>query len=230
MECDHHHEGNNADCIGHVPIFSSLTHEERQEIFGVASSRRFEKGSTVYRAGDDGGTLFVLYTGKVKLYRLTMDGREQVLRVVAPGEFFGELSLFSSLPLTDYAQALEDSTMCVLHGTKLKGLIAKYPSIAFKVMDVLSRRLEEAEGRIETISLNSVTQRLARRLLELSGGKREFVLPMAKGDLSSQLGMSQETLSRKLAQLQEEGLIGLEGQRKIIILDRPGLEEASHGE
>ena len=78
----------------------------------------------------------------------------------------GELSLFSSLPLTDNAQALEATTMSVLQGERLKALMAKYPSIAFKVMDELSRRLEKAENRIEDISLSSVTKRIAGALLE----------------------------------------------------------------
>lgn len=226
MQCCHHSESH-ASCIEHVPIFSSLSHEERMEIVEIASSRIFEKGETVYRAGDEGGTLFVLYTGRVKLFRLNTSGKEQVLRLVETGEFIGELSLFSSLPLTDNAQALEGTTMCVLQGEQFKALMAKYPSIAFKVMDELSRRLERAENRIEDISLSSVTTRVSRALLELSEGKQYIVLPMTKGDLASQLGMTQETLSRKLAALQEEGLILLKGHRKIIIKDKAALEEIS---
>jgi len=195
------------------------------EIVEIASSRSFEKGEMVYGAGDVGGTLFVLHTGRAKLFRLNASGKEQVLRLIGPGEFFGELSLFSSLPLTDNVQALETTTMCVLQGERLKRLMAKYPSIAFKVMDELSRRLEKAEYRIEDISLSSVTKRVARALIELSEDKHEFLLPMTKGDLASQLGMTQETLSRKLAALQEEGIITLKGYRKIIIKDRSELEE-----
>ena len=135
----------------------------------------------IYSAGDEGGTLFVLYTGRAKLFRLNISGKEQVLRLVEPGEFFGELSLFSSVPLTDYAQALEETTMCIVQGERLKELMGKYPSIAFKVMDVLSRRLEKAENRIEDISLSSVTKRVSSALLELSEGNQEFHLPMTKG-------------------------------------------------
>ncbi|MBP7279793.1 MAG: Crp/Fnr family transcriptional regulator [Sedimentibacter sp.] len=224
MRCCHQHESH-IICIDHVPIFTGLSHEEKMEIVEIASSRSFEKGETIYRAGDEGGTLFVLYTGKAKLFRLNASGKEQVLRLIEPGEFIGELSLFSSLPLTDNAQALEATTMCVLHGQRLKELMAKYPSIAFKVMDELSRRLEKAENRIEDISLSSVTKRVAGALLELSEGKQEFLLPMTKGDLASQLGMTQETLSRKLTALQEEGLILLKGHRKIILKDKSQLKE-----
>lgn len=225
QSCDHCER--NAKCIEQVPIFASLNMEERIEIAEIASSRSYEKGDTVYMAGDMGGTLFVLHTGRVKLFRLNANGKEQVLRLVEPGEFFGELSLFSSLPLTDNAQVLETTTMCTLQGERLKELMAKYSSIAFKVMDELSRRLEKAENRIETISFSSVTKRVTGALLDMSQGKEEILLPMTKGDLASQLGMSQETLSRKLATLQEEGLILLKGHRKIILKDRSQLEEIS---
>ena len=221
-QCESH-----AKCIEHVPIFASLNLEERIEIAEIASSRSYEKGDTVYMAGDKGGTLFVLHTGRAKLFRLNANGKDQVLRLVEPGEFFGELSLFSSLPLTDNAQVLEATTMCTLQGERLKELMAKYASIAFKVMDELSRRLENAENRIETISFSSVTKRVTDALLDMSQGKEEILLPMTKGDLASQLGMSQETLSRKLTALQEEGLILLKGHRKIILKDKLQLEEIS---
>ncbi len=224
MQCNHSC-ASQASCIEHVPIFAGLSPEERLEVAEISSSRSFEKGEIVYRAGDMGGTLFVVYTGLVKLFRLNANGKEQVLRLVGPGEFIGELSLFSSLPLTDNAQALEATTMCVLQGERLKELMAKYPAIAFKVMDELSRRLEKAESRIEAISLDSSTKRLTEALLELAGDKDEILLPMTKGDLASQLGMTQETLSRQLTALQEKGLIGLKGQRGIILKNRAELEK-----
>ena len=224
------HMETNLGCLGHVPIFSGLTGEEAEEIARIASTRSFRKGDSVYQVGDQGGTLFVLHIGRVKIFRLNVNGKEQVLRVAGPGEFMGELSLFSSLPLTDQAQALENTTMCVLQGARLKELMAKYPTIAFKVMDALSRRLEKADGLLEAVSLSSVTQRLAAMLLELSAGKNSLTLMMSKGDFASQLGMSQETLSRKLAVLAEEGIIMLSGQREILIKDRAALESVSLSE
>jgi CRP/FNR family transcriptional regulator len=100
----------------------------------------------------------------------------------------------------------------------------KYPAIAFKIMEELSRRLEKAENLIKDISLHSVEQRLAQSLLALSREQPKVTLKMTKGDFASHIGMSQETLSRKLAAFQEQGLIKLVGQRQIIILDRQGLE------
>ena len=213
------------NCIEIVPIFSNLTQEEMLEIASITKAQTFEKGDMIYMAGDKGGKLYVVHSGRVKISRLNANGKEQVIRVIGSGEFMGELSLLSSLPMTDNGEALENSTMCIIEGEKLKGLMKKYPSIAFKVMEELSERLEKAENLIEVINLNTVEQRLAEALINLSAGKKEVLLNMTKGDFASQIGMSQETLSRKLAAFQEEGLIELKGHRKIIILNKDGLEE-----
>lgn len=221
------HQSKDSNCIKCVPIFSNLTDEEMMEIAHITTAKTFERGEIVYSAGDKGGKLFVLHTGKIKITRLNANGKQQVIRVIEAGEFMGELSLFSSLPLTDNAEVSETSTMCIIEGAKLKELMAKYSSIAFKVMDVLSRRLENAENMIESINLNTVEQRVAKKLLELSAGENEILLNMTKGDLASQLGMSQETLSRKLTAFQDDEIIKLIGQRKIKIKDRVQLEVLS---
>lgn len=216
-------EENWLNCFKNVPLFKSLSHDEMMEIASITEPRTFKKGEVIYGEGDTGGKLYILHTGGVKISRLSADGKEQFIRAIGPGEFMGELSLFSSLPFTDDAAALENSTMCFIDGEKLKLLMSKYISIAFKVMDELSKRLERAENLIKEISLNSVEERLARVLLDLSDGEKEIVLTMTKGNLASQLGMSQETLSRKLSFFQEEGLISLKGHKRIRIENREGL-------
>ncbi|AKG33328.1 Crp/Fnr family transcriptional regulator [Paenibacillus durus] len=214
-----------SNCIEIVPIFSSLTQEEMLEIAAITTNKTFEKGEMIYLAGDKGEKLYVIHKGHIKISRLSSNGKEQVIRVLGPGQFMGELSLFSQLPITDNGEALETSTMCLIEGGKLKELMKKFPSIAFKVMEELSRRLEKAENLIEDINLHSVEQRLAQAILKLSDGKREVKLTMTKGDFASQIGMSQETLSRKLSSFQEQGIIKLIGHRRIVILDRDRLEQ-----
>lgn len=218
------HNEKHSNCIESVPIFSRLSQDEMLEIAHITEAVTYKKGDMVYMSGDIGGKLYVLHTGQVKISRLSSSGKEQVIRLLGTGDFMGELSLFSSLPQTDNAEVLKATTMCVIKGEKLKELMVKYPSITFKVMDELSKRLEKAEHLIEAISLNSVEQRLAKALLELSKGKDEILLTMTKGDLASQMGMSQETLSRKLTAFQDEGLIKLMGHRQIALLKRAELE------
>jgi CRP/FNR family transcriptional regulator len=223
--CSSKSDGNYASCIESVPIFSNLSPLEMIEISLITDAVSYEKGQMVYMAVDEGGKLYVLNTGRIKISRININGKEQVIRILGPGEFMGELSLFGSKPLTDNAEVIEATTMCVIKGDKLKELMGKYSSIAFKVMDELSKRLENAENLIEVISLNSVEQRLAQVLITLAGEGDQVDLLMKKGDLASQMGMSQETLSRKLTAFQDEGLIKLQGHKKIFILDRYGLEK-----
>ncbi|NLK44523.1 MAG: Crp/Fnr family transcriptional regulator [Tissierellia bacterium] len=212
-------------CIEIVPIFSNLTYDEMIEVARITRERVFEKGEMIYMAGDKGEKLYVIHSGKVKITRITDSGKEQVIRVLGPGEFMGELSLFSPLPLTDNGEALTRTIVCVIDGNKLKDLMKRYPTIALKVIEELSKRLEKSESLIENISLHSVEKRIAQALINMAEGKNEIVLKMSKRDLASHLGMSQETLSRKLTAFQDMGIIKLVGHRRIIILDIEALEE-----
>jgi len=222
--CENNHEPN---CIELVPIFSNLTNDEMMEVASITTDRTYDKGEMVYTAGEMGEKLFVLHKGRVKISRISSNGKEQVIRVVGPGEFMGELSLFSPVPMTENGEVLEKSTMCIIEGKKLKELIKKYPTIAFKVMEELSQRLEKAENLIEDINLHSVETRLSQALIKMKNDNNEVILNMTKGDFASQMGMSQETLSRKLTSFQEQGLIKQIGNKRIILADIEGLEEYS---
>jgi CRP-like cAMP-binding protein len=127
-------------CIKIVPIFAHLNSDEMAQVASITSERTYEKGQTIYRVGESRGELYVLHSGSVKVYRLSADGKEQVLRRVQSGQFLGELSLFSNNKQTDNAVALETSQMCVIKWDNLRSLIEKIPSIAFKVMEELSNQ------------------------------------------------------------------------------------------
>lgn len=224
--CGHHcHEEEGFNCVSVVPIFQDLTQEEMDSIHAIATTTEVAKGDYVYQAGDSLSSLYVLYEGSIKLTRITSDGREQVLRVLSQGDFLGELSLFSQRELTDNAIALENSILCTITGDDFRAMMLRYPMISMKVMDVLSRRLDKAEETIEGLSLKNVEERVAFALLELAQGSNVIHLPFSKGDLASQIGTSQETLSRRLSKLEKEGLIRQEGQKTIILLDLAALQQ-----
>lgn len=212
------------NCIEIVPIFSNLTYEEMMEVAGITTDKTYGKGEMIYMAGDKGEKLYVIHTGKVKITRITSSGKEQVIRVLGPGEFMGELSIFSPIPLTDNGEALSNTVVCMIDGEKLKGLMMKHSGIAFKVMEELSKRLEKAENLIENINLQGVEKRLADTLIDMADEMGEVNLKMSKRDLASHIGMSQETLSRRLTIFQDMGIIKLIGHRKVIILDIGALE------
>lgn len=212
-------------CVERVPIFSNLDQEEMKEITSIISHKTFKKNELIYLAGEKASSLYVVNKGKVKITRISSSGKEQVIRILEAGEFMGELSIFKPSPLMDNAEAISDTMMCIIDGKDLKGILEKYPLISFKIMEELSQRLERAESLIENINLNSVEKRLADILLQLKDDNNKINLNMSKKDLASQIGMSSETLSRKLSAFQELGIIKLVGQRKIEILNKAALEE-----
>ena len=216
-------------CIALVPIFSHLDETEMAEIASITVERHFAKGEGIYRSGDRIGRLYVLHQGLVKIYRISADGKEQVIRTISATGFFGELALFNDQPVADHADAVEDCTMCMIEGRRLKTLMTNHPSIALKVLSELSRRLDETERNIEHITLQSAEQRLATYLVDAAAGAHECSLGMSKGDVASHLGMTQETLSRKLRAFQEARLIALKGQRGVVLLDGARLQDIADG-
>lgn len=212
-------------CIELVPIFSSLNYDEMMEIARITISRKYLKGEMIYTAGDKGEKLFVIHKGKVKITRISDTGKEQVIRVLGKGDFMGELSLFTNTVLTDNAETLENVTVCVIDGKRLKHLMIKYPTIALKILEELSLRLEKAETLIEFLGVYDVENRIAQTLINLADDNGVINLDISRRDLAAHMGMSQETLSRKLSYFKEKELIKLKGHRKIIIQDEKKLKK-----
>lgn len=224
-ECSHSSEGQEKSCIEKVPIFNNLTREEMIEVSMTATHRKYNKGETIYLEGEISEKLFVINTGKVKISKLSEEGKEQIIRILQVGDFMGELSLFTHSPLKNNAEAIEATTVCIIDNKKINELIEKLPSIALKIMKELSMRLEKTESLIESLGLRDVEQRVADILLRMADDNNVIKLSISKKDLASHIGMTQETLSRKLSNFQEKGWIRQEGQRKIIILNRDTLED-----
>ena len=230
MECNHcsRKDGfSDKSCISTVPIFSNLTEKEVLQVAGITISREYKKGENIYLAGEKSDRLYVIHIGKVKISRISESGKEQIIRLVGPGDFMGELSLFSSTILNSNAEVLEDTTICIIEGEKLRYIINQNPGIATKIIEELSMRLQNAENLIESLSLYDVEQRIADILLKMADDKDEIVLSMSRKDLAAHIAMSQETLSRKLSVFQEKGWINQTGHRKINILNRQKIEEIS---
>lgn len=233
----HHHipEAPQSHCINKVPIFNHLSPTEMTEISRVTTSSRFRKGHMIFFTGESSEILYIVHTGKMKQVRVTASGREQIVRVLHPGDFVGELALFGRQRPEGYVEALEPSEVCHLRGDDLRSLLVQFPDIGIKLLGALAERLGEAEERIEQLGVHTVAQRLAGILLQLAehrepGRKgRSITLPYSKGDLASLLGTSQETLSRKLAEFQENGWIEMAGQRHITLLNLPGLRAVIAG-
>ena len=220
MGCNHH------ICLHIVPLFQNLDAEQMGAVDAIARECTYSNGQLIYRAGSENGSLIVVHSGKVKVYRLDSEGEQQVMRIITPGEFTGELALFNKEPTQDFAQAIGDCSLCLIDGEAMRGLLVKYPLIALKITQELSRRLSQSDATLHGVVKGTVEQRLAGYLVELlQHSKTNLIqLPVAKGTVASLLAMSQETLSRRLKILQDDGVIEIGKGRKITVLDEDGLE------
>lgn len=216
-------------CISKVPIFNHLEHHEMVEILNKSTQMTFTKGEVIYYAGDPLEYLYIVHIGRVKIYQLFESGKEQLLRILEPGEFMGELALFTNKVLDSYAEALENTQICAIHRQDMQDLMETHPTIPLKILGEFSERLEKVEDLVGQLSYQDVETRTASYLMKLSEAKNstEIVLPMSKKDLASHLGTTQETISRRLANLQTNGWIEQQGHRNIRILDLKALAIAA---
>lgn len=224
----HHSHGAEAhvSCVSIVPIFNHLEKEQMNEIMELTHSVPFKKGENIYRSGDQSDSLYIVNEGKIRIYRLSESGKEQLLRIMHPGDFTGELALFRETVHEAYADAMEDTSVCIVKRTDLQRLLLKYPSISLKILNEFSSRLEQSERQATRFATEKVETRIALFLTECINAdsrSNEIVLPMNKKDLASYLGTTPETVSRKLYELEDMGYIKQKTNKKIEILDLKGL-------
>lgn len=220
--CGISHKG----CISLVPIFNHLDAEQMDEIMETVKSQAFKKGELVYRAGDKSDVLTIVNKGSLRIYRLSESGKEQLVRVLRPGEFTGELALFNEKVHENYAEAMEPTSVCQITRSDLQALLVKYPSISLKILQELSTRVDQSEQQAARFTTESTEQRLALYLADLLGPDSEsdiVTLPLTKKDLASYIGTTPETVSRKLKELEELNLIKRISSSKIKILDEDNL-------
>ncbi|MBP2625896.1 MAG: transcriptional regulator, Crp/Fnr family [Firmicutes bacterium] len=218
-------------CACIVPIFKTLNHTELQKISTLIKKKNYPKNSMLFSKGDATSHLYILRHGRVKLYETSEDGRQQILRLLEPGDFFGELALITEKQYYQLnAETLEDTGICLLSRDDFKELIHQNPEISLGVMQALTDRLAYAENFISTLTLKTIEQRLISWLLALA--EKEGVLTpegirltinLPRHELASLFGTTRETISRKFSKLQADGLITMNGQKQIIIINKDDL-------
>jgi CRP/FNR family transcriptional regulator, dissimilatory nitrate respiration regulator len=206
-------------------LFRGLPEDQIRKIAGIAQDRRFKKGDPIFSDGDDGNGFYLMGTGLVKIFKASLDGKEQILHIFGPGEPFGEVPVFTGRHFPASAQAIAESRILFFPRTAFVDLVAAHPSLGLNMLAVLSLRLRQFTTQIENLSLKEVPGRLAAYLLYLADEqkRKDLVrLSISKGHLASLLGTIPETLSRIFARMTGQGLIEVKG-RSIRLLDRDGL-------
>jgi CRP/FNR family transcriptional regulator, anaerobic regulatory protein len=219
-----HNDHGHAECIRLVPIFNHLEDRQMDMIAESAKTLDLQKGEILFHAGEEDDTLYIINSGKVRIYRLSDSGKEQLVRILNPGDFTGELAIFQPGSVHEnYAEALQKTSICLIKQEDLQKYLVEYPQISLKILSEMTMRLKDSEKQTTQVAIESVESRLISFLTESvdkgSGNSPTITLPMSKKDLASYLGTTPETISRKFTSLEQLGLIEQLPKKKIKIPD-----------
>jgi CRP/FNR family transcriptional regulator len=221
--------------VGHTltktPIFSSLTEGELEFLAKRTVLRRYSAGESVFGEGEPCMGLYVVESGRVRIFKSSPGGREQVLSIDGPGSSIAELPVFDGGAYPASAVAIEDAALLFVGKQDFQALCLAHPQVGLKVLRVVGARLRRLVGIIEELSFSTVRHRLASYLFRLAqkSGKRTaeglvVLLPVTNQELAAQIGTVRELVSRNLSRLQAEGLLKIDG-REVTLRNLKALEE-----
>lgn len=208
-------------CPKQIDIFADLDQAEMEELDRMMVLTTYKRGKTLYEPDERREVLFLLKTGRVELYRLSPEGRKLVIASIGPGTFFGEMALVGQGMYDSYAEAVEDSTACVLTRSDVERLLLAKPKVALRFLEVVGQRLKDSEARLEEIAFKNARSRVASLLLRLHQGRN--AVDLSHQDLADRIGVYRETVTNVLDQFKSDGLIET-GRRKITIIKPDELE------
>jgi CRP/FNR family transcriptional regulator, cyclic AMP receptor protein len=210
-------------------LLSNLSHEELQTLATRTVRKLFSAGELLFSEGEPCSGLHIIARGKVRIFKTSVNGREQVLAVNVPGESVAELPVFDGGPYPASAVAIEDTEIAFISRRDFHDYCLEHPGVPLKVLSVVGARLRRLVGIIEELSFTTIRQRLIALLVKLAqneGQKTErgveFLLPATHQELANQLGTVRELISRNLMRLQAEGLLDVDA-RQIVVRDLKGL-------
>ena len=196
--------------LRNVPLFSGLSEAELDKLSKVAGRKRVARGAFIVRAGDSTDSLYILLSGRAKVTNFDEEGREIILAWLGPGEFFGEMGLVDGSPRSASVMAVEPCELLNISSDAFTRCMQDNFEVAQKLMQILVRRLREADRKIESLALLDVYGRVARLLLELSvdeNGKKVVKKKMSKQDMARMIGASREMVSKVMRDLEVGGYI-----------------------
>jgi CRP/FNR family transcriptional regulator len=218
---------NTTKIISETPLFGGLSVQQLEKIKRIAVAKTYDRGQPVFWEGDEGTGFYIVVSGKVKVYKVSPEGKEQILHIYGPGQPVGEVPVFTGDHFPASAQAVVKSRLLFFPRQGFIDLISANPSLALNMLAVLSMRLRQFTVQVENLSLKEVPGRLATYLIYLNqeqGSTASVNLPLSKGQLASLLGTIPETLSRIFNKMSTQGLIEVQGSQ-IQLLQLEGLEE-----
>lgn len=223
------------ELLRRCPLFAGLKEEDLKRIRAIASLKQIEKKEILFSDGEETRGFYVILSGRVKLFKVSPEGKEQILHIVSAPDAFAEAALFLEGTYPAFAEAMTDCQLLYFPKRDFIQLIEKNPQLSINMIVTLSHYLKRFASLIEELSLKEVSSRIAKYVIDLSmksskEGKspKEVELDLSKTQLALKLGTISETLSRTLAKMKAKRIIDVK-KNKIIILNREALEELASG-
>lgn len=221
---------NRFSTLQRTPLFAELTKEELNYITERAVPRRFGPGQLIFSEGDSCPGLWIIESGRVRMFKTSPNGREQVLAIEGPGTSIGELPVFDGGKYPASAASVKESCLFFISKEDFQSLCIKHPNVALKVLRTIGRKLRGLISVIEELSFATIRGRLIALLVGLASEGRQtphglvVTLPSNNQEIAARIGTVRELVSRNFSRLQEEDLIRIEG-RNVVIFSLKALQE-----
>ncbi|PSL02704.1 CRP-like cAMP-binding protein [Haloactinopolyspora alba] len=221
-------------CLAEVDIFCDLSDQEMRVIADNAPMRTYAAGELLFSPHNPVETLFILKRGRVRVFRVSEDGRALTTAIITPGTIFGEMVLLGQSMYDNFAEALDEAVVCVMSRADVRRFLLADRRIAGRIAETLGHRLAEMEQRLTDSVFKSVSQRIASTLCTLTpdaprGGvlSRGQQITLTHEQLAALVGTSRETATKVLGEFADRGLLRL-GRGRIVVLDAAAMEAEAH--
>lgn len=215
----------NGLCTSKIALFSMLSQEEQLELISKSKHLNFKKGDIIFRESDTADKIIIVRFGKIKLNHFSAEGKEFVTDILVESDIYGEQNIFSGGNYNVNGVALEETGVCMISQSDIQKMVMNRPEAGVKLLSVIGSKLSSANEIIELLSINDAKSRLAGFLLYRSGRIRKDTVELSRDDIAAYINLTRETVSRKLSELKDEGIIELIGHKKIHLVDKEALRE-----
>lgn len=209
-------------CINNIPLLANLNDEEVEKISEGVSSRVYKKGEVIFSQGEKANKLYIVCSGRIKIFKNMLEGKEQILYILAEGDFIGAFNLLKADEFDFSAVALENTQISMLEKSAFDKVMISNPQITLKIFEKAYERIIKAESLVERLSSSNPDAKVIGLLIDLcedfgtvtDEGGIMLNLTISREEMGSYAGIARETMSRKLQMLDETGLIKLLGTKK----------------
>jgi CRP/FNR family cyclic AMP-dependent transcriptional regulator len=211
-----------------IPLFAGLPPAQVRSLARTLGHRTYDKGQIILQQGDAGDSLFVVHSGRVRIYTSSPDGQELSVWICDAGDFFGEMALLTGELRSACAEAMQRTEVLILQRQAFLNHLLSNPAMAIRIIEVLSHRLRHTTENAERLMSRNVTQRIARKLLDLAGrygtaqdGGVLIDLDLSQEAIATLAGTTRESANRALSRLRDQGLVQIDRVRiQVLDLDR----------